>query len=387
MAWDTVMRSVESNRSNRIPYSGRLWVQLLRLLALMTLLTGTVSVFLYANVVRVQISRLTPETREAMTRDFGLPPGTFQKPRPFEAIRSQFIEPMVVSLVFGSITCLLVSLLVARRFARPLEHLTQTAQRLARGDLSARTPALPGPGEVARLIENVNEMAARLEHYDAERRASSAAIAHELRTPLASLRMRVAGLEEGVYPLEAGEVGKLHRQIDVLSRLADDLQTLTLADVDGLGLRPSRLDLSALTREVLEDMQPRFEAKRLQVQLDSSGATLVQADPERLGQVLNNLLENAARYAPDADQIRLEIRQVNARVHFTIQNSSRIDTTQITQLFERFYRSEASRARESGGSGLGLAIVRAIIEAHAGHVWARAIEPDRLEVGFELPAA
>ena len=83
-----------------------------------------------------------PETREAMTRDFGLPPGTFQKPRPFEAIRSQFIEPMLVSVAFGSITCLLVSLLVARRFARPLEHLTQTAQRLAHGDLSAR-PRFP----------------------------------------------------------------------------------------------------------------------------------------------------------------------------------------------------------------------------------------------------
>lgn len=204
-------------------------------------------------------------------------------------------------------------------------------------------------------------MAARPEHYDAERRASSAAIAHELRTSLASLRMWVAGIKDGVYPLVVGEVGKLHRQIDVLSRLADDLQTLTLAAVDGLGLRPSRLDLSALTREVLEDMQPRFEAKTLNVKLESHSSAQVHADPERLGRVLNNLLENSARYAPDADQIRLEIRQVKTRVRFTIRSSSSIDATQITQLFERFYRTEASRARESGASGLGLAIVRAII--------------------------
>jgi two-component system, OmpR family, sensor histidine kinase BaeS len=381
MVWDTDMQ-----RTDRVPYSGRLWVRLMLLLTMMTLVTGTVSVWLYANVVRNDIARLSPETRAAITRDFGLPGESLENPHPLEPVRIRFVTPLIVSLLFGSSACLLVSLIVARRFVRPLEHLTQTAQRIARGDLSARTPALPGPGEIASLIENVNDMAARLEHFDAERRASSAAIAHELRTPLASLRMRVAGLEEGVYPLERGEVGKLHRQIDVLSRLADDLQTLTLADVDGLGLRPSPLDLSALAREVLEDMQARFEAKRLQVQLESHGSAQVHGDPERLGQVLNNLLENTARYAPDTDQIRLEIRQVNTRVCFTIQNSSSIDVLQITQLFERFYRSEASRARESGGSGLGLAIVRAIIEAHAGRVWARAVEPERLEVGFELPA-
>ena len=373
-------------QSTQIPYSGRLWVQILRLLSMITLLTGTVSVLLYASVVRGGISRLSPETRTNLTRDLNLPANSLENPRPLVPLRSWFVGPLLISLTFGTGACLMVALLVSRRFVRPLEDLTQTAQRLARGDLSARTPAIGGSGELALLIENVNRMAERLEHYDAERRASSAAIAHELRTPLASLRMRVAGLEEGIYPLERNEVSKLHRQIDVLSLLADDLQTLTLADAGGLNLMPRRLDLSELTRGALEDFRARFEANQIAVQLDTDGPMLVLADPERLGQVLNNLLENAARYTPGSGEVRIKIERLNAQIRLRIQNpSTQIEAAQIPQLFERFYRSEASRARESGGSGLGLAIVRAIVEAHGGRVWARAERADSLEVGFELP--
>ncbi len=380
MAWDIAMWA------ERMPRSGRLWVRLSQLLFLMTMFTGTVTVLLYANVVRTSITRLSPETKAGMARDFSLPEKTFENSRPFVATRSWFVVPLIASLIFGSAACLLVAIVVSRRFVRPLEHLTQTAQRIAKGDLSARSPSVAGGGELALLIENVNLMAAQLEHFDAERRASSAAIAHELRTPLAVMRMRVAGLEEGVYPLEAGEVGKLHRQIDVLSLLADDLQTLTLADVDGLDLQPRSLDLSQLTLGLLEDFSARFDSKRLTVTLNSSGISQVRADPERIAQVLNNLLENAFRYTPESHEVKINVRQIKQSVQFTIQNPSHgISGAQVAQLFERFYRSDASRARESGGSGLGLAIVRAIIKAHRGRVWAKTLPADTLEIGFELP--
>jgi signal transduction histidine kinase len=367
----------------RVPWSGRLWVSLTRLLALTTLLTGTLTVLLYGSVLRERLERASPATRSALIRDLGLPPQSPENPVPIRAI---FVVPIFLSIALGSVVCLVVALVVARRFVRPLEQLTATAQRIAQGDLGARAPVLRGPSELAVLIEDVNRMAARLEHFDAERRAESAAIAHELRTPLSTLRMRVVGLEQGVYPLEVREVSKLHRQIGVLSRLADDLQTLTLADTGRLELARREIDLGHLAREVIEDLRPRLLAKQLEVAFETVGATHAHADPERLGQVFYNLLENAARYTPDAGRIALCVVRVDGFVRVTLENSGvSLDAAQVSHLFERFYRAEASRARESGGSGLGLAVVRAVIEGHGGRVWARAVSPDGLEVGFELP--
>jgi two-component system, OmpR family, sensor histidine kinase BaeS len=227
------------------------------LLTMMTLVTGTVSVWLYANVVRNDIARLSPETRAAITRDFGLPGESLENPHPLEPVRIRFVTPLIVSLLFGSSACLLVSLIVARRFVRPLEHLTQTAQRIARGDLSARTPALLGPGEIASLIENVNDMAARLEHFDAERRASSAAIAHELRTPLTILRGRLEAIRDDVIALDHKEISNLLSQTEVLSRLVTDLRTLSLADAGQISLERHTVDVRALVAQVVNSFEAR----------------------------------------------------------------------------------------------------------------------------------
>lgn len=366
----------------RIPWSGRLWVRLTVLLTLTTLLTGSLTLMLYGLTLRQRFERASPTTRAALVRDLDLPPVSAENPIPIRAI---FVEPLIVSLGLGGIVCLIVAFAVARRFVRPLEQLSVTARRIATGDLGARTTALARPSELTVLIEDVNRMAERLEHLEAERRAESAAIAHELRTPLSVLRMRVVGLEEGVYPLERREVGKLHRQIEVLSRLADDLQTLTLADAGQLNLVLREMDLGQLAQDLLEDLGPRLRAKQLEVHFEAVGMTRVRGDSERLGQVLYNLLDNATRYAPVAGSIALRVVRAGQVVRVTLENSvTDLDHVQTSHLFERFYRAEASRARESGGSGLGLAIVRAVIEGHGGNVWARRVGADRLEVGFEL---
>lgn len=285
-----------------------------------------------------------------------------------------FVRDVQTSLVQGGLVAAAaaasLSLLLARRVAQPITAVSRAAARLAGGDLSARAPVLKGDREVAELARTFNEMAGNLEALERERQQAVADIAHELRTPIAIMQARLDALEDGVYPLDAGQIALLSAQTQLLTRLVGDLRTLTLADAGRLGLHTERVDLAEVAGQVLRDLSDHAGVRGVRLTLTADPAPLT-ADRDRVRQVTANLVENALRHARSQVAVRVEAASDAARLHVDDDGPGIPEGLRET-VFTRFTRLDQSRTRDTGGSGLGLAIVRALAGAHGGQAYATA---------------
>ncbi len=287
-----------------------------------------------------------------------------------------FGRALATIVVTGSLAAvgvaLVVAVFVARRLVRPLGELTAAANHLAAGQ--AHEPiALPQEAELAELARAFNRMAAELERQEQLRRQMVADIAHELRTPLSVLRLQVESIEDGLVAASPASVGALGGEIDLLGRLVDDLRLLSLADAGQLSLSLQAVSPNEALAAVARAAAPRARQCGLRLSVEEAGALpAVRADPQRLAQILGNLVENALRYTPSGGEVVLRARLKGGPgqgVTFEVQDSGPgIPTAEQPHIFERFYRTDRARTRESGGSGLGLAIVQRLAIAQGGEV-------------------
>lgn len=255
------------------------------------------------------------------------------------------------------------------RFVRPLRHASRAARELARGGWPEVVPGGTG-GEAGQVQRDVQHLALELRRLHEEREATAAAIAHELRTPLAVLQARLQAHLDGVLPLDGPATGALLAQIGVLRRLVDDVQTLSLSQVGRLTLRPERLDVAAWVKGRLD--AGTFGPAPVELAVEPDAAPLwVDADPERLAQVLGNLLHNAAVHAGPGGAVQVRVKPEGRYVCVQVlDRGPGFPEGAEGRVFERFYRADPSRSRHTGGSGLGLSVVRALVEAHGGEVHA-----------------
>jgi signal transduction histidine kinase len=284
---------------------------------------------------------------------------------------------------------ILLAVVFARQLARPLESLSQAASQLAQGDLKARVPELKGDDQTARLGRNFNHMAESLEQSENQRRALVSDVAHELRTPLTVMQGRLESIQDGVIPLEMPEIDRLHRQTGYLARIVEDLRILTLANEGKLSLELVSRDLRPVLQGVASSFQSLADSKqiRLEIKLPDHPLTL-PIDATRLAQISGNLINNALTHTPEGGEIRLEAHKDRQGIHFSVADSGPgIPAEAIPKLFDRFYRVEGSRSRQTGGSGLGLAIVKALVELHGGHVSAQNSSNGGAEFRVSLPIA
>jgi signal transduction histidine kinase len=286
-----------------------------------------------------------------------------------DQIRSLFVFGLV--LLFTALS--LIAWWAARRFARPLTLLSAAAHRLTSGDFTARVLLSHNlnrrSDEIARLLRDFNSMATSLERLEQERRYSVAAIAHELRTPVTVLRGRLEGVRDGVIPATSQELEKLIGHADLLSRLIEDLQLLSLAEAGQLRLEPGPVEVQELLRRLHADHLPRAQAQEVEFHLAVPAQPVrVTGDRRRLQQVVHNLLNNALHHTPPHGTVRITLEAGVGTVCIQIHNTGTGFTAEALQrAFERFY-SGPDRERGRGGSGLGLAISRALIEAHGGQI-------------------
>lgn len=282
-----------------------------------------------------------------------------------DVLNSAALSAGLVALAVG----LVLALLMAAGLIRPLRRLTNAAQAMAGGDLSQRVD-VKGRDEIAVLGQSFNQMAESLEEIEQQRRAMTADIAHELRTPLAVQRAQVEAMLDGVYPLDEGNLIRVLEQNELLSRLVEDLRTLAMADAGELKLDRTRIELVDWIRRLVDRFEPAAGSRRLSVQAAQSEA-LVEADPTRLEQILNNLLSNAIRHTPEGGEISVGINADGKNVFVEVRDSGAgIPPGELKKIFDRFYRAQPSRSREEGGSGLGLAIARQLALAHGGDLTA-----------------
>jgi signal transduction histidine kinase len=271
-------------------------------------------------------------------------------------------------LIAGGLS-LLLALLLSYNLMRPVRELTQAARRLGERDLSQRV-RVSGKDELAELARTFNRMADSLQQAEESRRALTADIAHELRTPLSVQRANLEAMQDGIYPLIPDNLAPVLEQNLLLTRLVDDLRTLALADAGQLTLERTPTDLPALVQRVVERFQPQAAARRITLEFDTgitSNSLTPNLDPQRIEQILSNLLSNALRYTPDNGQVTVRMGNASQAVQISVQDSGPgIPLESLPRVFERFYRVDRSRSRSEGGSGLGLAIARQLAEVHGG---------------------
>jgi two-component system OmpR family sensor kinase len=271
---------------------------------------------------------------------------------------------------------------IATLIAAPLRRIARAAGAVAAGDLSMRAGPVATRGEVRVLSEAFDRMLARLELAFKRQRDFVSDASHELRTPLAVLRAQVELLDRESDERRRHEATTtlLHR-LDELDRLVGEMLTLAGAEAGQL-IEPRPIELADFFEDVRRDL-PLFGERDFQ--LEAVGGTL-NADPDRLTQVLRNLVRNAVTHTQPGDRIVLAARASDGRLEIAVSDSGRgIPPDQLEHIFERFYRTDESRSRDSGSSGLGLAITRAIVEAHGGQIHAESRPGEGATFHIELP--
>lgn len=279
-------------------------------------------------------------------------------------------RPLVIGLVVGVLLALAVSYVVAGRLGRRLAGLEEAAVNLADGDFGARAP-VEGGDDVAELSSTFNYMAASLQQAQRRERDFLMSVGHDLRTPLTTIRGYAEALDAGVIePAEFPRVADvLHRQTDRLSRLVEDLMLLARLAAREFTLRPEAVDLSAHTDELVQEH--RVRAEKLGVRFESHIARVgtVYIDPDRVSQILGNLVDNALRYTPERGTVMLTMTGATDSVSFEISDTGPgIDEEDIPRVFERLYVAQRYRPIRPEGSGLGLSIVKELVDAMNGSV-------------------
>lgn len=293
---------------------------------------------------------------------------------------------LILAVLAAGLAAVILTLLLSRRILSPVEALTAAARRMEKGDLSQRVE-VQSKDEIGELARAFNAMADGLTRLDQLRRNMVTDVAHELRTPLSNIRGYLEALREGVMKPDPALIDSLYEEAMLLSHLVDDLQELALAEAGQLRLVRQPLALAEVVERVVNAMQPQATEKELSVRVDlPADLPPVDADPERIGQVLRNLLTNAMTYTPAGGQITIVAQTVGSEVEVSVRDTGRgIAPEHLPYIFERFYRADKSRARTTGGAGLGLAIVKQLVQAHGGRVWVESEVGEGTKFTFALP--
>jgi len=295
---------------------------------------------------------------------------------PLRPIIENFSKAINRSLLLAGLIAVGVSLLLGLIFSltltRRLSDLSNAAHAIAKGELN-RKVKVASKDEIGELALAFNQMSAELERSRELRRQMTADIAHELRTPLSIILGRAETLADGMLPPTPEVFQVIHQEALRVNRLVEDLRLLSLSDAGELPLERRIVSISQLLEEITGTYKVNAEQKGVALQnITSENLPSILADPDRLKQILANLIENAFRYTPSGGSIQLSARAEDQGVIIRVSdNGIGIPQDEIPHVFDRFYRGDKSRERDQGGSGLGLAIVNSLVNAHGGHISAQ----------------
>jgi signal transduction histidine kinase len=276
-------------------------------------------------------------------------------------------------LLFGvAILTLLLALLVgvvtAKRISSPISRVIQAAQLIASGNYAIKCYQKDNIKEINQLNAAINELASTLQKQESLRKQLTADVAHELRTPLATLQSHLEAMIDGIWEFDIERLKGCHEEIMRISRMVQDLEKLAKFESGQLVLNKSEFDLTELIRQLIVNFE--IDAQSKGVTLSFQGLpVLIRADKDKISQVLINLISNSLKFTPPGGKIEMQAKEHGDLMEISvIDNGCGIAPEDLPNIFERFYRADKSRNRVTGGSGIGLTIVKAIVEAHGGRI-------------------
>ncbi len=279
-------------------------------------------------------------------------------------IQGRLLEFMFFSVLVGTAGGIMIAAVVSA----PISSLTKAVRRVGNGELDVRVP-VRGSEEIRQLGESFNIMAADLQRAETMRNNLMADVSHELRTPLTCLEGNLRAALDRVVPLDDAEIANLYSQTRHLTRLVNDLRELSLAESSQLPLERIPVNVKDLVSDTVQALEPLAADNNISLVNEIPGLLELTLDPIRIRQVLFNLLTNALRHTPAGGKIVINSEIEAGEVVISVRdNGEGLEAEQLLAVFDRFYRVDKSRSRESGGTGLGLAIVKAIVEAHGGRM-------------------
>lgn len=302
-----------------------------------------------------------------------------------QGILEGFNRALLIAAAASVVVALIATAVSSSRLLRPLEAIRRATRRLANGDYQHRIES-PAETELAALAADVNALAAALEETETRRMRLISEVAHELRTPLATMKGYMEGLIDGVFPPSTEVYAATAREAERLERLASDLAELSRSEEGQVEFDVRRVDLAALARDVVARLRPQFEDGRVELEVTFTGPLWVEADPDRMAQVLTNVVGNALTYTPEGGEVSVHGEQRRGVVRIAVVDTGRgLTPEQIDIVFERFYRADRS---VPGGTGIGLTIARSIVQRHGGDITVSSEGPGRGSVfTIEVPTS
>ncbi len=285
-----------------------------------------------------------------------------------ESVRSALWQAGIAAMF----TAALVSWLVSSRIVKPIRQVAEASHHIAEGHYEQRLQA-PSDDELGELVESFNCMAQKLAATESMRQRLIGDVSHELKTPLASIKGYMEGLQDGIIPATPETFQLIYCEAERLQRLVHDLQELSRAEAGALALDLHPRNLREIVATVIARLRPQFVDKGVALTLQGAEEALwVRVDRDRIEQVITNLLGNALQYTPSGGSVTVTVSRTEASVRLAVQDTGiGLASEDLTRVFQRFYRVDKSRSRTAGGgSGVGLTIARHIVEAHEGRLWA-----------------
>ena len=284
----------------------------------------------------------------------------------------EFINSMNRFLVIIGLFSLLMSFLfgsvMAKRMSKPILRVINTARMISEGDYGSRITEKTETKEIDYLTETINNLAESLEKQENLRKRLTADVAHELRTPLATLQSHIEAMIDGIWEPGAERLKSCHEEIVRISRLVGDLEKLARIESENLVLDRSEFDVSELVKNMIQNFENEFTNKGIKIIFSGTRETIV-ADKDKISQVIVNLLSNALKYTQKGGTVLVNVTGNEDNVNISVKDTGTgIPPEDLPYIFERFYRADKSRNRLTGGAGIGLTIAKAIVDAHGGNI-------------------
>ncbi|MBP1964290.1 sensor histidine kinase [Paenibacillus aceris] len=290
------------------------------------------------------------------------------------------VQSVLWSAILGILLSVLLSLFVAKRITAPLIHMKKVAERMAKGELNARSTVI-GNDELADLGGSLNHLAEQLLKQEQLRKTMTADVAHELRTPLATLKSHMEAMIDGVWTPTPERLESCYEEIERLRFLVGDLEQLSEVESPNFKLQKRHQDVSLAIKQCVEASKAAFVQKGVHLEFVEGPSVFVEIDRQRFGQIMTNLLSNALKFTAKGGHIKIWMKEEQNKVVIGVADTgSGIKASELPYVFERFYRGEKSRSRKTGGAGIGLSIVKAIVDAHEGEIQIKSKEGQGTEV-------